>query len=173
MDWTETSKTIGLIRYLNERFDAYCRGSRISSVYESSSHKIRSYFVSSLLGKVTDTSAEGGADTGRIAAYIASRIDNKQSFLTAYAGSSRVMVFIRDIGGHIYAAPVRALSVIIVSAIIINTALSFLSGITSGWFGWIMRAVFLSIGLCGLSCNAPWQSLKDSSLLLKSKEKVR
>lgn len=68
--------------------------------------------------------------------------------------------------------PVKAISIITVTALLTNSALSvFFSNRSIGLLGWMVRTLFLILALAGLFCNAHWPEIKRTSLFLRYKNK--
>lgn len=74
---------------------------------------------------------------------------------------------IKTIKKELYLLPVRIVSSIIVTAIIVNIIFSTLLNKEIGLSGWIIRAIFLFVGLTGLSCSANWGIIKKTNLIFK------
>lgn len=87
-----------------------------------------------------------------------------------YSGTSIVAKLIKKI----YFFPVKTISIILVTVILINIFFSIIFNQGIGLLGWIVRVLFLFIGLGGgVFCNASWQDLKKDSFIINFKIKLK
>ncbi len=64
-------------------------------------------------------------------------------------------------------SPLKVGSIIVITTIITNLVLLVILQRQITLWGWLMRALLLSIGISGLFCNADWPTLKTSSIFFK------
>lgn len=84
-----------------------------------------------------------------------------------YSGTSIVVKLIKKI----YFFPVKTISIILVPTILINILFFIKHNEEVGLLGWIIRVLFLFIGLGGVFCNAYWQDLKKGSFIINYMDK--
>jgi len=63
-------------------------------------------------------------------------------------------------------APLKNISIVIILTILVNIFFLILFNVKIGLSGWVIRSVFLFLGVSGLLCNADWQDIRKTSLFL-------
>lgn len=61
----------------------------------------------------------------------------------------------------------KDVGLIIALTILVNIPLSYLFNVRIGLLGWIIRFVFLLLGISGLFCNADWQDIRKTSFIFR------
>lgn len=127
-------------------------------------------FKYSFLGRASEIKEEKNAeflDNSRTVGYWVSWLRIKKISLSFYSSLSKIVALIKEIVKEIYRSPLQAGSIIVISAIMVNAALSFLLKREIGLFGWVMRGIFLFVGINGFLCKTDWLILKNNSAILK------
>lgn len=84
-----------------------------------------------------------------------------------YLGISSTISLTEDAKEQFVFSPVKMISAIIFTTVVVNTALSFILAKQIGLWGWLMRGLFLFVGISGLSCQADWSTVKKGSVFLR------
>jgi len=146
--------------------------------YDSQTYKIiarfwngaRINFKYSFLGKISEIFGERNIiilDNSMLAKWLLNLYNMWKLKIAGYTKTSRAMSQLVSVKRDIYFSPVKTGSIVVVAAILINIIFSVLLSEKIILIGWIIRLIFLFIGLRGLSCNANWEEVKKTSFVLK------
>ncbi len=134
-------------------------------------------FRYSFLGRITETDDSPRPDILKNSKF-SGWLLKKYSGLTREAGKSvvyaKTMNCAWSLKQELYLSLLKNGGLMAVTAIGLNTALSLLLGKEISWFGWIMRALFFSLGLICLFSGVDWKILNGTSralAFLREKEK--
>ena len=84
---------------------------------------------------------------------------------------STVFKLTKDTKKNRYFAPMTTLSIIILTAVFINVLLSIAISRQINLWGWLIRGIFLLVGLVCLLCKTNWLTIKKSSMFLRKLDK--
>ncbi len=146
--------------------------------YDSQTYKIiarfgngaRINFKYSFLGRISEIFEERNIiilDNSMLAKWLLNLYNKWKLKIAGYTRTSRAMDQLVSVKRDIYFSPVKTGSIVVVAAILINIIFSVLLSEKIVLIGWIIRLIFLFIGLSGLFCNVDWEEVKKTSFLLK------
>lgn len=164
------SRTPGLFYSIERWVDwVYCdsRTYKITGRFWSGTRVVFKY---SFLGRVAEISEKISApalDNSNLAKCPLNLYNMMKLKIADYARTSTSVAALLSAKRDIYVSPVKIGSVIVVIAILINTIFSVLLNKEIVLAGWVIRLIFLFIGLSGLFCNADWEEVKETSFVLK------
>lgn len=175
----ETSILISLFRSFNRRY-SYLK-QRLSYIYQNSHlfrmtevfwEKIKVCLRYSFLGRITQPwqGGSGTLDNSRFAQYLVNFFKRRKDRLIHYLKTSLMVVLAGDTKEQLNLSPVRIISIITLTAITVNVALSIMLQKQIGLWGWLMRGLFLFAACAGLFCKADWPTIKHNSLFLRRLE---
>lgn len=174
----DTSITTALLKYSYRKYqyienifiEIYKR-SYIYKFFEAILRKIRIYYEYSLLSKIMQFEEKQDltilAHNSRFVQFLINLYKRSTFNFNYYLKISKFANFIQSTKDRIYLSPTKTISIIVIIAIITNTALSliFKRNIILG--SWLLRSLFLFIGLSCLFSNINSQTLKENSITLK------
>lgn len=177
----KTSKAVLLAKAIYKKHLFY--KSRLAQIYKNSMtyKKAKSVFKAtsvafqySFLGGIAEI-GEGDKlsqilENSRFVRWLLGRCGDWRKRIAAYSKKSFTAHCAAGLGNMAYALPVKAASIIVVTAISSNIVfyalLKNVIHIEIGLLGWIMRGMLLFVGLAGLFCEADLANLKSTSLFL-------
>lgn len=87
--------------------------------------------------------------------------------LVDFSVASSAFIFIKGLKFNFLLQPIKVGGAIVILTIMINSILSFLLQKHITLWGWVIRGIFLFIGINGLFCHSGWQDLKKTSFILR------
>lgn len=87
----------------------------------------------------------------------------KNKLINSFSASSVFFACLRALKHDFSLNSLKVGGIIIVAAISTNLALSVILQKQIILYGWVMRGLLLSVGICGLFCNANWEDIKRTS----------
>lgn len=144
----------------------YCH-SQIYRLLKAYCAKAKICFRYSFLGKMTEAKQVTPAvlDNSRVVRYLINFYKGWRDAIINYSKVSSTINLIEDTREQFTLSPTKIISIIIVTAILVNLALSIILDKQIGLWGWLMRGLFLFVGVAGLFCQADWQAIKKNSIL--------
>jgi len=130
---------------------------------------IKACFRYSLLGRITEIKEENPEILGnsRAVQYLIDSYKGWKDKVIYYSKTSSTISLAKDTQRELYLSPVRIISLIVVIAILVNVALSVILQKQIELWGFLIRVLFLFAGTAGLSCEADWPAVKESSIFLR------
>jgi hypothetical protein len=83
-----------------------------------------------------------------------------------YVDASRLWNYTTSVQDVLRPEPIMGAGILLLSAIVANTAVSVVSGSCIGFFGWMARAASFVLALGLISCGSDKESIKGSSIFL-------
>lgn len=105
-------------------------------------------------------------DNNRMLQRIINLYKKNREKIIRYFDRSFVTALVKNIQKGLYASPVSIISLVMIIAVLVNSALLFILPNQAGLWGWFIRAVFFLVGLSGLFCKLDWEHLKKNSFLI-------
>lgn len=163
------------ISYLYCRFvlftDRYYKNSIIYGLYMRINKKLMIYFSESFIGRLSQTRTERIKTAFLKNSMLVKRSIALHTILKAiifkYFNSSEARGIINDVKNYMRLSPLRAVGVIIVTAVLVNIIFSFLFRRPLGFFDWILRGLFLLSGINCVFSGAKWEDIKKTSFILR------
>ena len=173
-----TSITILLCKRLYKWYKYIAQG-RINIYYNSHSYrllkgfweKIKICFRYSFLGKITAIEQEKAFVSlthSRTVQYLINFYQRWIDKIINYSRASLTTESAKYTKEEFRLSPMKITSTIVVTAIIVNVALSIVLQKQIGLWGWLLRGLFLFVGVGGISCGADWPTVKRNSAILKT-----
>ena len=173
----ETSKLVLMLKFTRERYshmdaylDNYCKDSRGHHLINKVIIKMNNLFKYSFLEKISrirqDDNSRSLIDSAVVTCWI-DWLKTKKRLLFEFGKTSRIMISTKEAGQAAYREPIKTLSIILSSAILVDIFLCLLFKKEISLLGWVMRGVFLFIVAGGFFCNVDWQSIEDGSIFFK------
>lgn len=130
---------------------------------------VKTCFRNSFWGKITEIkqTSSGVLDSSRAVRYSICFYKRWRNKIIGYSQTSLVTEALKDTKEQFVLVPLKIISTIIVTAILVNVALSLVLHRPIGLWGWLMRALFLFSGIPGLFCRADWLAIKQSGIFLR------
>lgn len=131
---------------------------------------IKNYFRYSFFGKCTEIIIERDYNVFTQSVVMLRLMKLRKGYkekFKFYLINSRMLSAITDIKRSLLAFPVKAVSIIIFSAMVINVVLMFFLKKEISLFGWFIRIMFFLISIRGLFCGIDWQKVKNTSIMLR------
>lgn len=175
----ETSAIISSVRnfckwpgYVKEKLSYIYADSQIYKYKEYKEfffEKIKIYAGNSSLCRIAQIKETNPAilDNSRVAQYLTDFYKRGRDRIIRYLGMSLTGHLAKDIKSRLYLSPIKIVSVIAAAVVIVNVAFFIILGSQITLWGWLMRGLFLSLGVLGLFCRADWQTLKKGSVFLR------
>lgn len=172
----DTSIVVSLFKYfyrwylkLEQRIGYIFQYSQTCWLLERFLEKIKICIRYSFLGRITeikekDTTILNNSYTVRYLIEFCQRWKNK---ISGYLNASLTAKLTKDTEQQLYFSPVILISIIVASAIFVNTFLSFIFQKEISLWGWLIRVLFLFVSISGLFCQADRSVIKEGSILLK------
>lgn len=172
----ETSKIISLLknlgkkyRYIDSCLKNFYRDSQAYHLISRAFGNLKKKSKYSFVNRISEIRKEGNAEplnNSRIVRYWMNWLRMKKNSLSFYLSLSKIAGFIKATVKEICCSPLRAGGIIVILAIMVNVALSFLLKKEIGLFGWVMRGIFLFMGINGFLCNTDWLAIKNNSVVI-------
>lgn len=169
-----------LFRYFSRGYG--CLRHRLSYIYCNSQtykvlnkfwEKIKVCFRYSFLGRVIEIKQRTLVilDNSRAVQYLINLYKRWKDRVVCYLKTSLTISLAENTKEELNFSPVKIVSIILVTAVIVNLFLSvFLhKQISSG--AWLMRGLFLFVGVAGLFCLTDWPTVRKSSVFFKKIER--
>ena len=130
-------------------------------------------FKYSFLGRITDIrDGQDGAVTLSESWFVRWLLDICRIFkskLINCLATSLIVNSTKEIRKNLHSLPIKLGSIILVTAVSINMFLSILLHREIELLWWVIWILLLFVGLGGLSCDARWEEIKKTSLLMRYK----
>lgn len=178
----DTSIAISLLRYfyrwygkIEQRLiDIYCN-SQTWRLAKGFCAGVKTYFRYSFLGRITEIkqASPGVLDGSRVLQYLINFYKRWKDKIIRCSGTSLAACAAKDVKTELYLSPTKIISIIVVTAILVNAGLSIILHKQIVLWGWLMRGLFLFVGVSGLFCQADWLTLKNNSIILRLVRKIR
>ncbi|MBZ9578188.1 hypothetical protein KJA13_04165 [Patescibacteria group bacterium] len=168
-----------LLRQLRDLKEAYLTmEAKISSVYlESLTHRlikkmnerIKVCFRYSFWGRISEIKEIDSVllDDSRALRYLINFYKRWRDRIIRYSKASSTVNVAEDTRKQLIFSPVKIISIIVITAVLVNAVLSVILQKQMGLWGFFIRVLFLSAGAAGLSCPAGWPTVKKSSVFLR------
>ncbi len=146
------------------------RGSRVCGFIQHCKERIKFFLSYSVLGRLSEIK---GGDRDFILAqslvilWVVNIYKIWKQRIMQYIITSKSYSLFKEIEYNFKSSPLKTINIIMTSAVLVNVFLSLLIKQKISLFGWIMRGLFLFIGISGLNLNVDWQELKSSSVFLR------
>ncbi len=124
----------------------------------------------SFLGRITKINEGGNTDILGTSSFVGQAIKLFSAYkykIMNYSVTSVIRATIDKLNKNLYFRPIKTASVIIIVAIITNTAFYFLLKNETGSFGWFVKGVLLFVALNGLYSDTSWEELSKTSYFIK------
>lgn len=176
LDTSKAAGLSGLLRIIKEKYiyidrclNSYYENSRVYYLSNRFFSGTSAFFQHSFLAEFTQVSAQENENmliNSKIG-YLVEQIRSRIASVLNHNDTSGIIILMRRIGKTISATPVKTGSIIMVLAIIMNIVITLLLKKEIDSFGWLMRAIFLFLGINGLFSNVDWPTIKNNSLILR------
>lgn len=174
-DVADKSFIVSLCRYFYSWYDFF--GQRLIYIYQQSQihrligefgEKIKVCFRYSLLGGIIETKVMAVVlDNSLITQYLIGCYKSWRNRIINYLKIGLAIKLAEDTKERLILSPVKTISVIVVTAVLVNLFLSFILHHKISQCGWLMRGLFLFVATLGLFCNADWSTVRESSIFLR------
>ena len=173
---SETSIAVSLFKYfykwygyIEQRVNYIYFNSQTDRLLNIFSEKIKICFRYSFLGRITETKQINSLvlDNSLVVQYLTNFYKKWKDKITNYLKTSLTISWAKDTKEELYFLPVRMIGIIVVIAIVVNVFLSLALQKQIGLWGWLMRGLFLFVGISGLFCTADWLAIEKSSIFLR------
>jgi len=173
----ETSGFVSLLKKINKRI-CYIE-QRLEETYKNSlTHravkriwdKIKNYFKYSFLGRIAGIKEKDNVVilyNSKFAIWLLRVYKNSKNWIVGYLRTSIFVNSAGELKESLFFLPVKIVSTILITAILINIFLFLLFDKEIELLGWILRGSLFFIGLGGLFCNANLHDIKITSLVLR------
>lgn len=171
------------ISLLKRSYEWYARIEQmlIDIYYNSQTHrltkgfreKIKICFRYSFLGRITEEreTTPLTLDNSQVVQYMIDFYKRWKNKIIRYSKISLTVGLAKDTKEELYFSPVRVISIITVTTIMINVVLSIVLQKQIGLWGWLMRVLFLFLGFGGLFCRVDWLTVKKNSVFLRKMQR--
>ena len=172
----ETSITVLIFRCvcrwyvcLEQKASCIYRDSQIYRMTKVFREKIKVCFRYSFLGRITEIKEANPAllDNSRVVQYLINFYKRWRDKVTHYSKASSIVSLARDTKEQVIFCPVKIISIITVTTILVNAALSVILQKQIDLWSFLIQVLFLFAGTVGLSCEAGWSTVKESSVFLR------
>lgn len=173
---SSTSIAISLSRYLFELYSNIEQ--KLIGIYQDSEtrrlakghcDRLKICFRYSFLGRITEKkqTTTWGLNNSQTIQYLINIYIRCKNWIIQSFISSSTFNLAKNIKKQLPFSPLKRISIIIVAAITVNVILSITLQKQIGLWGWLMRGLFLFVGVTGLFCKADWPAVKRSSIILR------
>ncbi|MFA5089568.1 MAG: hypothetical protein WC510_00885 [Candidatus Omnitrophota bacterium] len=124
----------------------------------------------SFLGRISEIKPEGNYDiagNSKAMQYLLLFYDRVTKRATHCLLASKTYITLVGLSREFNRRPVKALGVVILAATLVNIAVSLLFAKEILFMGWLIRGVFIFVGLGSLYCPAGWEELFKENFLLR------
>lgn len=175
----ETLDTSIVISLLKRSYNWYSyREQRLIDIYHNSQiwrlakgfcAGVKTCFRYSFWGRITEIkqTSPGVLDSSRAVRYLIDFYKRWKDKIIRYSKASSTVNVVEDTREQLILSPVKILSIIVVTAVLVNALLSVILQKQMGLGDFFVRVLFLFAGTAGLSCQAGWASVKKSSIFLR------
>lgn len=129
------------------------------------------YFNGSLIGRLSQTRTDRIKTAFLKNSMLVKRLIALHTILNAnifkYFNSSEARGIINDVKNYMRLSALFSGGVIIVTAVLVNIIFSFLFGKPLSFFDWILRELFLFVGLSCIVSRSKWDDIKKRSFILR------
>lgn len=143
--------------------------SRICAKIENISDKLKIYCRYSFLGKVSEIGNSKNSavlDASRFVSFWRGLYKQCKNNFLFYFKAGETAILLEETKKELYFQPVKAVSIVMLAAILTNTIFVISLHREVSLIGWFMRIFFFFVGIGGLFCKTDWQGLKKTSLVL-------
>lgn len=135
--------------------------------------KIKICFRYSFLERITEERQVNPAilDNSKSAQYLMNLYNKRKKKADFFLRTSLAIMLTGDIKKELYSYPVRILSLSLVAIILINAVFAVILQRQIGLWNFWISILFLLTATAGLSCEADWPTIKESSIFLKKRLK--
>ena len=182
MEYFESSIFVRYLKYLKKiRLWFLAVEEKISSVYLNSfthrliaraAESIKVGFKYSVFGRLTEINenvSRNFFETSRTIKILLNWIRNLKNKAMGFSTTSGFVISSRDMKHTFILRPLKVGGIIVITTIMTNLFLSIILQKQITLWGWLMRVLFLFIGIGGLFCNIDWPTLKTSSIFFTKK----
>lgn len=168
-----TSKFASLLKKI---FAVYCfiegwlytiyKNSKIHRLISSFWATTKASFEYCFLGRIAEIKVNDYSvilNNSNFMRWLSNKYNILKHIITKNSKSSTIIISIKETKKELYFLPIKTCGIIVVTSILINTALTILLKQKLGLSNWTIRILFLSIGLGGLFCDADWETIKSTS----------
>ena len=160
--WIETSIFISLLKkgwegysFIEWWWGQVCKDSCVYRLSGEFWKRVRVCFRYSFFGKITEISQPGIAtfaifNNSRTVRYLAMVPKRVKEWNVKYLKMSSIVDCTEKIKQQLYFLPIQTISIVIVTALIVNMLLSVMLQKQLSLWGWFARAVFLFLAIAGL-----------------------
>ena len=155
--------------FREQRIGFIYRDSRTFRATKAFCEGVRTCVRYSFLGRITEIREPNPALLGNSQAvrYLIDSCKRWKDKVIHYSRTSSTVNLTEDTKEQIVLSPAKTVGIIIVTAILVNGILSIVLQKQIGLWGWLMRGLFLFVGVAGLFCEADWRTVKGSSRFLR------
>lgn len=160
--------------YVEQWLDQTYKNSQINKIIKKIRNGLKVCFIYSFLSKISGINEEKDItilDQSIFIQWIINLYKKWRQKLIFYLKSSKIYSLEEQLRKEFYSLPVKTISIIVTVTVVTNIFFSIFLRKEIGLLGWILRGLFLFIGLTGIFCNANWQGLKKTSLVLRYLER--
>jgi len=172
----ETSITFKLLKRVLRIFyyfmlclDAAYKNSCINTSIKRVFNKINVYFKYSFFCKVTNIKEEDPRimNNSKAIKKIKDTYILIKGWILNYLNNSLTIASGRKIKKEFHSKPTKISSIILVSAIFSNVVLSKILQKEINLWAWLMRGLFLFLGISSFFCDIDWPTIKENSIILR------
>lgn len=124
----------------------------------------------SFLGRISEISSEDNRNipvNSKTVQYLVFFYNKTEKRVISYLKTSKIYIVLTKLRQEFNFRPVKAFGVVILTAALVNIALSLLFAKEILFMGWLIRGLFVFVGLGSLYCSVGWKDLFKASLLVK------
>jgi len=177
MEYFESSIFVRYLKKIGQ--DYLTMEKKIGSVYLSSfTHRlirktieaIKIGFKYSIFGRLTeidDDASRNFFETSRTTKILLNWIRNLKNKAMGFSTTSSFVISSKDMKHTFILRPLKVGGIIIITTIMTNLFLSIILQKQITLWGWLMRVLFLFIGISGLFCDATWEDIKKTSAVFQ------
>lgn len=157
-------------RHIELWLDNLFKNSHISNTIQKFWQTTKIGFGYSFLRKISDIEIENYSPVLYNSKFVKNLLQiseickNKIRF---YLQGCTVVACIKETKKELYLLPIKTGSIILITGILANILFSFLFYKEIRLLGWVMRGLFLIIGLGGLFCEVNRENIENTSFILK------
>lgn len=156
--------------YIEERISFICLSSFSYRLIKRITAELTNIVKFSSVGRLTNIdlyALQNFFETSRIMKVTLNWAQDLYSKLTDFFIASSTFISTKGLKFNFLLQPTKVGGAIAILTIMINSILSFLLQKHITLWGWVIRGIFLFIGISGLFCNSGWQDLKKTSFILR------
>jgi len=156
--------------YLKRGFDGIYKDSHAYRLVNGFGAKIKTFFRYSFLGRNAEIRQGVGhiiLENSYVAKYTFSLYKKCKAKIINYLRMCLMVEALRDLKTELYFSPIKTISIFMVIATAVNVVLCFIFKRPIGIWGYLMRGLFLFVGIPGIYCKADWSAVKANSIFFK------